>query len=123
MATTQKGTFKVTGVVRTWGEDGKSTKFYIDIDKGSDYPQIAEFETFGDKVDLTPYKAGDEIEVHFNIKGAKREWEDKKTGEKRSGFFQNLQAWKIEKVGGTENTPSQAPVDNGSNMPEDDLPF
>jgi len=121
MATTQKGTFKVTGVVRTWGEDGKSTKFYIDIDKGSDYPQIAEFETFGDKVDLTPYKAGDEIEVHFNIKGAKREWEDKKTGEKRSGFFQNLQAWKIEKVGGT--TPEAPKHDAEVGSDSQDLPF
>jgi hypothetical protein len=121
MATTQIGSFKAIGQVRKWGEDGKSTKFYVDLGKDTDYPQIAEFETFGDKVDLTPYKAGDEIEVHFNIKGAKREWEDKKTGEKRSGFFQNLQAWKIEKVGGGNSKAPKHDAEVGSDS--QDLPF
>ena len=101
--------FKAKGKPRTW-DGGSATKFWVDIDKGSKYPSVGEFEVFGDKFDLDQLSEGDKIDIHFNIKGRKTEYKGKPM------FFQTLQAWKIEKVDGGS---APAPDDEG----DSDLPF
>lgn len=90
--------FKAAAKPKPYGNEGKTlTNFYVDIDKDSNYPSMAEFTIFGDKTSLSGIKEGDAIVVHFNISGRKTEWTDK-DGKKKSGFFQTLKAWKVEKV-------------------------
>ena len=67
---------------------------------------------------------GDEIKVHFNIKGSK--WE--KNGS--VSYFNNLDAWRIEQIlqPGKNNSGNEQlePLDNFTSSPEeanDDLPF
>lgn len=68
---------------------------------------------------------GDEIKIHFNIRGSK--WE--KDG--KVSYFNNLDAWRIEQVfqpGRNENTdqPDLEPLDTFSSSSDeatDDLPF
>ncbi len=68
---------------------------------------------------------GDEIKVHFNIRGSK--WEK----EGRISYFNNLDAWRIEQVlqpgkNETSNNDHLEPLDNftsSSDQAVDDLPF
>ncbi|MEO6818964.1 MAG: DUF3127 domain-containing protein [Ginsengibacter sp.] len=67
---------------------------------------------------------GDEIKVHFNIRGNK--WEK----EGRVSYFTNLEAWRIEKALSQStkmpnvNTDEMEPMDNfTSSESNDDLPF
>ncbi|MEO5908165.1 MAG: DUF3127 domain-containing protein [Ginsengibacter sp.] len=68
---------------------------------------------------------GDEIKVHFNIRGSK--WEK----EGRVSYFNNLDAWRIEQVlqpgkNETSNNDHLEPLDNftsSSDQAVDDLPF
>lgn len=67
---------------------------------------------------------GDEIKVHFNIRGNK--WEK----EGRISYFTNLDAWRIEKALAQStqatdvNTDELEPIDNfTSNEENEDLPF
>lgn len=70
---------------------------------------------------LDKVKKGDEVKVHFNLKGTK--W----VKDGRENFITNLDAWRIE-----PQLNSNAPQDSGfdpsamqvsSDMPADDLPF
>ena len=85
---------------------------------------LIKFQCTGDKCDmLNKYKAGDQVKVHFNIRGNK--WEN--AG--RVAYFTNLDAWRIESAG--ENNPysQDLPQDQGYSAPppsadfNDDLPF
>ncbi len=61
----------------------------------------------------------DEIKVTFNIKG--RKWE--KDGQTK--FFNNLEAWKVEKLMAqkNDNIPPPPSMDDIPPEPTDDLPF
>lgn len=90
------------------------------------YPQDVKFELIKDRTDLiAPYKAGDEVKVHFNIRG----------NEYNGKYFVNLQAWKIEPLT-VQAAPQQtqedpfadagfpdAPISAAPSAEEDDLPF
>lgn len=113
-----EGTFKAVANPQQYGSEGKTlTKFYIDIDLQSQYPGVAEFQFFGDKINVSTFKQGEPIEVHYNISGRKAEWE--KDGQKKSGFFQSLIAWKVERPQHNTTAHEPAPVQMG----DDDLPF
>jgi len=89
--------FKALGKPKTYGNEGKTvTKFYCDIDTDSQYPSVAEFQFFGDKLNLNGIAPGTNVTVHYNISGRKTEY--KKDGQTVSGFFQSLNAWKVEEV-------------------------
>ena len=85
------------------------------------------FQAVQDKTSIIDkVNAGDEIKVHFNIKGTK--WE--KDG--KTSYFTNLDAWRIEQVTqGSANEPHtdgeyMEPLDSfSSSSPDtiDDLPF
>lgn len=84
------------------------------------YAQDILFETFNEKTSiLESYKAGDVVRVSFDIRG--REYNGR--------YYNNLRAWKIDRVGG-ENTSSSMPADMPPPLPPlsddpitDDLPF
>lgn len=92
------------------------------------FTETIKFQLTNDRCDLIdPYTEGQEIKVHFNIKG--RKWE--KDG--RTSYFTNLEAWRIEPIG--EAPPkkiiNQDPTDDfpeikaeiPPEVEEDDLPF
>jgi len=86
-------------------------KIYLDITENPDYPTSAEFQVVNKKIKCD-FDKGVLVEVSFNIQG--RKWE--KDG--RSGFAQNLTAWKIVVV----DVP--ATVDQPvSDLTDDSLPF
>ncbi|MEX2598004.1 MAG: DUF3127 domain-containing protein [Salibacteraceae bacterium] len=92
------------------------------------YPQDVKFELIKDRIDLiSPYKNGDEIKVHFNVRG----------NEFREKYYVNLQAWRIESASSASTGKAKpqesgdpfedAGFPNASNEPadsgNDDLPF
>ena len=79
------------------GEKGFRTRdFILEVADGK-YSELIKFQTVQDFTDtLDNFAEGDEIKVHFNLKG--REWQGKYLG--------NLNAWRVEKFGAnTEPKP------------------
>ena len=81
----------------TRGEKGFRTRDFILEVPDRQYSELIKFQTVQDFTDaLDNFVEGDEIKVHFNLKG--REWNEK--------FLTNLNAWRIEKSNGnTEPKP------------------
>jgi len=78
------------------------------------------FQLTQDKVEqLDPINPNDEIKVIFNIRG--RKWE--KDGQTK--FFNNLEAWKVEKLASqkSEVAPPPPSINDIPPEPTDDLPF
>ena len=107
----------------------KKREFVIEYAENPQYPEFIKFEMIQDKCDLlNNHTVGDEIDVHFNLKG--RKWTDPK-GEVK--YFNALQAWRIEAVSQMGDSGAAPPV--GADMEnmeepgwitdneEDDLPF
>lgn len=61
---------------------------------------------------------GDEVEVFFNLRG--RPWTDKKW---KKSYFNSLQLWKINVLGGGQKYDYAPPVDINAPADDDDLPF
>ncbi len=100
------------------------------IETTENYSQKIKFELTKEKCALLDnYNEGDNIKVHFNLRGS--EWQGK--------FLVNLQAWRLEKAGEQSNSNNfsnnNSAGSNGKmppppkepivieNDPEDDLPF
>ena len=109
-----KGLFKAAKEYKQITEKFGVQNFYIDVDTDTEYPAVVEFQVNNNKIDLSQFAGGEEIEVNFNING--RKWE--KDG--RTGFAQNLTAWRITKTG--ESKPVEAKPETGDKN-GDDLPF
>ncbi len=119
------GTIKVKGNAQQVSEKFKKREFVL-TDNSSQYPQFILFELTQDKCALLDnFSQGDEVKVHFNLRG--REWTNK---EGQVKYFNSLQAWRLEKVGA--NTSSNGndsfadvppPAFTASSNEPDDLPF
>ncbi|MEO1049538.1 MAG: DUF3127 domain-containing protein [Bacteroidota bacterium] len=109
----------------------KKREFVVEYAENPQYPEVIKFELIQDRCGLVDnFKKGDDVDVHFNIKG--RKWTDPK-GEAK--YFVSLQAWKLDAVqtGAPQNTDEgPRPFEGGvpteepggiSSMEEDDLPF
>jgi single-strand DNA-binding protein len=95
-------------------EKFRKREFVIEIPDGK-FPQSIKFQLTQDKCDLLDnYATGQEVKVMFNLSGKPF------TKEGKTMYFTNLQAWKLESVGGNNSpvtrTPQPAEADN-------DLPF
>ena len=107
----------------------RKREFVVEYSENPQYPEFVKFELIQDKCDLLDsMKAGDMVNVSFNLKG--RKWTDPQGQVK---YFNSLQAWRI--------TPEQAaaPAPAAGNTPpppaandapewlssgeDDDLPF
>ncbi len=121
----------ITGILKVKGDDQQvSEKFrkrdFVLTDNSSQYPQHITFQLTQDKVDLIDmYNVGDEIKVHFNLRG--REWTSPKNEVK---YFNTLDAWRIEGLNVSKNGSSRGNNSNSnindsfnSSTQEDDLPF
>jgi single-strand DNA-binding protein len=108
-------------------ETFKTREFIVEELEGQ-YPQVISFQVTQDRCVLVDnYKVGDHVKVSFNIKG--RAWS--KDG--RSGYITTLEAWRIERVGGSTQAapqpaspaaaPQNAPVAPAAPEASDDLPF
>ncbi len=111
----------------------KKREFVIEYAENPQYPEFVKFELIQDKCDLIEtVQPGQEIDVHFNLKG--RKWTDPK-GEVK--YFNSLQAWRVERTQDIASSGSSAPAPsnddalNSQTEPEwlqsdgndDDLPF
>jgi len=95
------------------------------IETEGNYPQLVKFQLVQDRCALIdPFEEGQMIKVHFDLRG--REWNGK--------YFTNLNAWRLEQVGGNQaNATSSAPPATDDSFPsagdepategDDDLPF
>jgi hypothetical protein len=122
----------ITGILKVKTEAQQvSDKFrkreFVLTDNSSQYPQHVSFQLTQDKCSLLDqYNVGDEIKVHFNLRG--REWTSPK-GEVK--YFNTLEAWRIE-GGNSAAASSSSSSSNAMNdvaatftaaSQEDDLPF
>jgi hypothetical protein len=118
------GILKVKGQTQQVSEKFKKREIVV-TDNSSQYPQHISFQLTQDKCSIIDnYNVGDEIKVHFNLRG--REWTSPQ-GETK--YFNSLEAWRIE-----GNASAGASNNNGAAMndvaatftaasQEDDLPF
>ncbi len=87
----------------------------------SEFIENIKFQLTQDKCDLIEnIQIGEEIKVAFNIRG--RRWE--KNGQ--VSYFNNLEAWKVEKLNSASGQPDVPPPtadDIPPEEPTDDLPF
>ncbi|MDQ3048120.1 MAG: DUF3127 domain-containing protein [Bacteroidota bacterium] len=118
------GILKVKGEAQQVSEKFKKREFVLS-DNSSQYPQHISFQLTQDKCNLIDqYKVGDEIKVHFNLRG--REWTSPKNEVK---YFNTLEAWRIEGGNGGGSTGASTTNMNDvaatftSASQEDDLPF
>jgi len=99
-------------------------EFVVEYAENPTYPEYLKFEVIQDRCAiLDGLTQGEEVTVHFNLKG--RKWTDK-NGEVK--YFNSLQAWKIDKLAGDDAGLNQdvpfpdapPPIESDA---DDDLPF
>jgi hypothetical protein len=89
--------FQISGTLKVkFPETQVSEKFrkreFVISENSSQYPQVISFQLTQDRCSLIDsVNPGDEIKVHFNLRG--REWANAQ-GETK--YFNSLEAWKIE---------------------------
>lgn len=108
------GKLIVKGETRQVSEKFSVREFVLD--DGGEYPQKVQFQATQERCALLDgLSVGDELKAVFNLRG--REWSNAQ-GEVK--YFNSLDAWKVEKVGGADKyqTPAAAPT-----APADDVPF
>lgn len=96
-------------------------EFVIETDE--QYPQMVKFELTQAKCeDIDNHKVGEEITVHFNVRG--RKWTNK---ENKDVYFVSVNAWRLEKSAAAP-AATDAPFPSADAEPPadsfaDDLPF
>lgn len=102
----------------------RKREFVIEKRENSSFGEVVEtikFQLTQDKCDsIENLKNGDELKINFTIRG--RKWE--KDG--LVNYFNNLEAWKVEKITSGQQTPPPPPpptLDDMPPEPTDDLPF
>ena len=119
-----KGKVHEIGALQQVSETFKKRDLIIEYAENPTYPEFIRFEALQDKTALLDtFKAGDEVEVFFNLRG--RPWTDK-TG--KTSYFNSLVIWRINAIAAgapAAATPAYAAPVDVSNTPgeDDDLPF
>ena len=115
------GKIKVKGNVQQVSDKFKKREFVL-TDNAQSYPQTILFQLTQDRVSLIENaKVGDEITVHFLLKG--REWKNPQ-GEIK--FFNSLDVFRVETKTAAGASNVQEPSFNNETLvptPDDDLPF
>lgn len=102
----------------------RKREFVLELEGGGRYPQYVMFQLTGDRCEaLDGFSEGQEVKVEFSLRG--REWTSPK-GEIR--YFNSLETWSVESVGGAQGAPDFAGGDPGFGEPpppsdDDDIPF
>ncbi|MEL7162428.1 MAG: DUF3127 domain-containing protein [Bacteroidota bacterium] len=120
--------FEITGTLvkkyetETKGESFRVRDFVIKANDGGQYDNFVKFQTTQDRTAIIDdYNEGDEIKVHFDLRG--RQWQEK--------YFTNLNAWRIEslntataaKPAGEDFSDFPSADEEPSAEATDDLPF
>lgn len=85
----------------------RKREFVVEYAENPSYPEYLKFEAIQDKCELLDqFEIGQEIEIHFNLKG--RRWTDP-SGENK--YFNSLQAWRVLPA-------SQQPAAQGGQQPQ-----
>lgn len=120
--------FKLNGTVELVQNEKQISDSFrkrdVIINTGGDYPQMIQIQFVNDMVDESGMLVqGMEIEIDFNLRG--RAWENPKTGD--TLYFNTLQGWKIQTVGGmplpTPNAPQVKDLPKQNVESDGDLPF
>lgn len=115
-----EGSVKLVYETQTFNSGFQKREFVLTTKE--QYPQDIKFELVKDRIDLIDaYKPGDNLKVHFNIRG----------NEYNGKYFVNLQAWRLEPLNTAAQSGDDAFGDAGlpnepevpSDVAEDDLPF
>lgn len=86
-------------------EKFQKREFVLTTEASTPYPQHVSFQLTQDKVNLLDnFNEGDELEVHFNLRG--REW----NGPQGIKYFNTLEAWEITKLNEGVSNPSNLNV-------------
>lgn len=104
-------------------ETFKKRELIIEYAENPQYPEYIKFEALQDKVTLFDnVKAGDQVEVFFNLRG--RPWTDRNG---KTSYFNTLVVWRINVLSGAQAQGSHPefapPIDISSAAEDDDLPF
>ncbi|WP_231458699.1 MULTISPECIES: DUF3127 domain-containing protein [unclassified Pedobacter] len=119
-----KGKVHEVGATQQVSETFKKRDLIVEYAENPTYPEYIRFEALQDKTALLDtFKAGDEVEVFFNLRG--RPWTDKSG---KTSYFNSLVIWRINAIAAgapAAATPAYAaPVDVSNTAGEDDdLPF
>ncbi|MCZ4243065.1 DUF3127 domain-containing protein [Pedobacter punctiformis] len=119
-----KGKVHEVGATQQVSETFKKRDLIVEYAENPTYPEYIRFEALQDKTALLDsFKAGDEVEVFFNLRG--RPWTDKAG---KTSYFNSLVIWRINAIAAgaaPANTPEYAAPVDVSNTPgeDDDLPF
>lgn len=115
-----KGTVHEVGDTQQVSETFKKRDLIVEYAENPSYPEYIKFDLLQDKTELlNDIKAGDEIEVAFNLRG--RLWTNK---EGQTSCFNSLNVWRLKKLSHTNSHQSQAPTfQPPTNNDDDDLPF
>ena len=86
--------------VKIISDNFKKREFILKHAPNPEYPDFLKLEVVQNKTDLLDkYKVGQEVDVDINLKGKK--WEKGK----ESGYFNSLQAWRIQPASQEDNEP------------------
>ncbi|UKT63532.1 DUF3127 domain-containing protein [Pedobacter mucosus] len=119
-----KGKVHEVGATQQVSETFKKRDIIIEYAENPTYPEYIRFEALQDKAALLDsFKAGDEVEIFFNLRG--RPWTDKAG---KTSYFNSLVVWRINAIAAgapAAATPAYAAPVDVSNTPgeDDDLPF
>lgn len=114
MALEIKGKVHEVGKPQQVTEKMKKQEFVLEVIENPQYPEYIKFEAIQDRCKLLDeLRPGDEVEVHFNLRG--RPYTDK-TGKKT--YFNSLGIWKINILKTTPQQTYTPPADDdGSDLP------
>ena len=106
------------GVLQQVSETFKKRDLIVEYAENPTYPEYIKFEALQDKCEkLDELRPGDDITVHFNLRG--RPWTNK---EGVTSYFNSLVIWRFDVNKTTSVT--KPPVDlNKPSGEDDDLPF
>jgi len=94
-------------------------EFAIEIQDGQ-YSQVCKFQASNKAIEyLDKVGIGAEVKLTWNLRGRRFEKDGKVS------YFNSLDAWKIESVGGSQSqpAPAQEPEFDRGETPDDGLPF
>lgn len=113
------GTVHEVGPLQQVSETFSKRDLIVVYAENPEYPEYLRFEAIGDKTALFDEVApGDQVEVHFNLRG--RAWTDK-TG--KTSYFNSMIVWKLNPVeGASQDQENQEAPTPGPGV-DDDLPF
>ncbi len=115
-----KGTVHEVGETQQVSESFKKRDLIVSYAENPQFVEYIRFEATQDRVNqFDNLKAGDAVEVHFNIKG--RPWTNK---DGVTTYFNSLVAWRVNKLAdGSVEAPVVNNVAQQAEQEDDGLPF